>query len=57
MAAKRISKSAIDWKKFQAIIPQDQQPQLSQLMGKSFQYASRLFKKTHNSVVLKLIII
>ena len=51
MAAKRISKSAIDWKKFQAIIPQDQQPQLSQLMGKSFQYASRLFKKTHNEIV------
>jgi hypothetical protein len=41
MASKRISKSAIDWKRFQKLVPQDQQPQFSQLLGKNFQYVSR----------------
>ena len=53
MASKRISKSALDWKKFQSLVPQNQQPQFSQLMGKNFQYVSRYINYNINSTSIK----
>lgn len=42
MASKRLSKTSVDWAKFQKLLPQDQQHIYSNLLAKSYQYTLKL---------------
>ncbi|CAF1089195.1 unnamed protein product [Brachionus calyciflorus] len=48
MAARRLSKSTIDWTKLQKALPQDQQVIYNNLLAKSYQYTSRIASLPEN---------